>query len=81
VCIATDVQGNGIAEPEAHLACYKVRPTKGTSRFPGRDLMFVSNAFGNAAGLDFLTVARPTELCLPSTITRCFTTPILGPCP
>lgn len=81
VCIATDLMGNGILEPEVHLACYKVKTAKRTPRFPGRDLVFVSNAFGNAQGLDFLTVTRPTEICLPSTITRCFTTPILGPCP
>jgi hypothetical protein len=81
VCIATDLEGYGIAEPEAHLACYKVRTTKRTPRFPGRDLVFVKNVFGNSQGLDFFTITRPTELCLPSTITRCFTTPILGPCP
>jgi len=81
VCIATDLMGNGILLPDVHLACYKVKTANRTPRFPGRDLVFVNNDFGNAQGLDFLRVTRPTEICLPSTITRCFTTPILGPCP
>jgi polyvinyl alcohol dehydrogenase (cytochrome) len=57
-CNPADVNGEGIADTTAHLACYRIKEAAG---FTTRSVL-VHNRFGD----DTLTVVRAQELCVPS---------------
>jgi len=57
-CNPADVNGEGIADSSAHLACYRIKETAG---FTTRSVL-AHDRFGD----DTLTVVRAQELCVPS---------------
>jgi hypothetical protein len=67
LCVAVDKRGEGILVPDAALMCYEVRSSSGTPRFTGPPgPVWVNNQFGP----DETLVTRPTELCVPSSVTE-----------
>jgi hypothetical protein len=68
-CTAVDKNGEGIINPAANLACYKVRLPGGNPPMPGT--VFINNQFGNNS----FGVFRPTELCIPSQVNQPGLTP------
>jgi hypothetical protein len=67
LCVAVDKRGEGVLDPAAALMCYGVRTSKGFDPYRGPvGPMYVDNQFGP----DVLAVARPTELCVPATVTE-----------
>ncbi len=67
LCVAADKRGEGVLAPAAALMCYEVRSSSGTPRFTGPGgPVYVANQFGP----DTLKVTRPTELCVPSSVTE-----------
>ena len=65
LCTAADKRGEGILDPQANLMCYTVRAASTDQSFRGpAGPVYISNQFGN----DSLRVTRPTELCIPSTV-------------
>ena len=66
LCVAVDKRGEGVLVPDAALMCYEVRSQSGTPRFTGPPgPVYVDNQFGP----DTIKVTRPTELCVPSSVT------------
>ncbi len=59
LCNPVDKNGEGIADPAAHLMCYAVR----TRTRPVGTTVFIDNQFGN----DDVRVGKPREICVPST--------------
>jgi len=57
MCNPVDKNGEGVADPTAHLMCYDIKEP----RFEGEDVI-VQNQFGELA----LTVTRPDSLCVPA---------------
>jgi hypothetical protein len=72
-CTAVDKNGEGIMNPAANLACYKVRLPAGNLPMPGT--VFINNQFGNNS----FGVFRPTELCVPSQVNLPVQTPTPTP--
>lgn len=66
LCVAANKKSEGFIDESAALMCYEVRTASGTSPFRGPDgPVYINNQFGP----DVLKVTRPTELCVPSTVT------------
>ncbi len=66
LCVAVDKRDEGVMDPNAALMCYQIRTSAGAVPFRGPDgPVYVANQFGS----DTLLVTRPTELCVPSTVT------------
>ena len=61
LCNPADKNGEGIADPTAHLACYKIKDVKGQPKFVARDVV-TSDQFGNLS----LRVSGAATLCVPS---------------
>ncbi len=62
LCAPVDL-GQGVIDGSRALMCYRVR-AKRPPQFPGRDPLFVHDRFGPRQ----ITMKRPTELCVPSTV-------------
>lgn len=61
-CNAVDVNGQGIADPTAHLQCYKIRDAAGQQSLPARDIV-TDDEFG----VQSLTVKKARLVCVPAT--------------
>jgi len=70
LCTAADKNGEGIFDPTGNIMCYQARPAR-RPRFKGPDPIFIHNQFGP----DQIGITRPTELCVPSTVS------LTGPVP
>src|SRR6185295_5998813 len=57
LCNPVDAGGEGIADPTAHLECYRLRESAGPAR-----TVTASDLFGTST----LTLARARNLCVPS---------------
>ena len=64
LCTPVDVNGAGIRNPRASLACYSARPASGEPRFPGVAAIFFRNDVESSA----LDTRREAELCLPTLV-------------
>ncbi len=65
LCTAVDKGGEGVLDPQANLLCYDERTAPGLPVFHGTSgPAFVANPFGS----NTLTVNRPRELCVPSSV-------------
>jgi hypothetical protein len=60
-CNAADVNQQGLADPSAHLTCYKLKEAPGQPRFTPRTVQ-TNNRFGDQA----LTLLKASSLCVPS---------------
>jgi len=60
-CAAVDVNGEGIADPTAHLQCFTVKDVAGQANFVRRDVP-IENRFG----LQTLSVRKLARLCVPA---------------
>jgi hypothetical protein len=61
LCNPAGRDGDGIGDPTAQLACYKIKDAKGQPKFAGRDVL-TSDQLGDLA----LRLAPATTLCVPS---------------
>ncbi len=64
LCVPADKNGEGILHPTQALICYTIRPAR-RPRFTGRAPLFVHDQFGART----IGIKRPTELCVPATVT------------
>jgi hypothetical protein len=62
LCNPVDKDGNGLKDPTAHLACYRIRDVAGQPRFARRNVS-ATNGFG----IQNLSVVKARTLCVPST--------------
>ena len=62
LCNPVDKNGEGIANPDDHLLCYKVKPAKGEPKFDKVKAIHINNQFGPLQ----LDAKREKELCVPS---------------
>jgi hypothetical protein len=61
LCTPVDKNGEGMANPDAHLVCYLARPASGQPKH-SRTNVFVNNQFGP----ETMTTIKERELCVPS---------------
>ncbi len=61
LCNPADKAGEGIADPTAHLACYKIKPVTKKPKFVARDVV-TADQFGSLS----LRVSGAATLCVPS---------------
>ena len=61
-CNAVDKDGNGIADPNAHLQCYQIKDAPGQARFSASNTT-VDNEFGDGQAL---TLKKIKRVCVPA---------------
>jgi hypothetical protein len=64
LCVPADKNGEGILHGDQALMCYVIRPAR-RPRFTGRAPLFVHDQFGART----IGIKRPTELCVPASVT------------